>query len=57
VDRAAILGYKNDHDFEHSPRASWPRREGWDGYEESTVEFHIRMELEFVKEIGDFLDG
>jgi hypothetical protein len=55
--RAAIFGYKKDYSFEHSPRASWPRGEGRDGCEKPAGELHTFIEGEFVKEIGDLLDG
>jgi len=32
--RDAISGYKEDADFEHSPRARYPRVQGWDEFEE-----------------------
>jgi len=55
--RAAIFDYKQDYDFEYNPRASWSRGEGWDGCEESASEVHTCIEGEFVKEMGDLLNG
>jgi hypothetical protein len=55
--RAAIFGYKEDYDLEHGPRASWSRGEGWDVCEEPASEVYTCIEGEFVKEIGDLLDG
>jgi len=44
--RAAILGYKDD--FEHNPRASWSRTEGWDECEEPATELHKCIKGEVV---------
>ena len=38
--RAAILSYKEDSDFEDSPRASWHRRDSWHECENRTNELH-----------------
>ena len=51
--RAAIFGFKEDDDFEHNPRASWPGREGWDGCEEPASEHQTRVKNVVAWRIGD----
>jgi len=55
--RAAIFGYKEDDDCEHSLRVSWPRRDGWDGREEPASELHTCIRREVIKKIEDILNG
>jgi len=54
--RAALFSYEEDDVFEHSPRASQPRFEGWDGCEEPASEFHTCVKREVHYKIGNF-DG
>jgi hypothetical protein len=57
LDRAAILGYEEDHGFQDSSNSGCSSGKAGEGCEKPAIQLHTRIIQEIIEEIGDFLEG